>query len=178
MLDTANLTEFGFFSGLSPDQKRAIAALGEVRDFDEGATIFRQDDAAFHFYGLLDGKVELVLLVTEKVLKTSIDYEEALSVEHEILEKPVVVDSLGRGDVFGWSSLLRAGATLTATARCRRPSRVFAIPGERLRPLFESDPQLGYRFMERLAGVISLRLRHRTERLTEAWAQAFDTLHV
>jgi len=38
-------------------------------------------------------------------------------------------------------------------------SRALAIKGEDLRRLFEADPVLGYRVMDKLASVISTRLR-------------------
>ncbi len=178
MLEGDRLAGFGVFSSLTPEQRGAIASLCTVREFGAGEEILVQDAPATHLYGLLAGEADLVLRVTEKILKTSIDYEEALTVEHEILERPIVVDVLRSGDVVGWSSLLNPPATLTATARCRRPCEVFSVPGQALLDLFERNPQLGYHFMSRLVMVISQRLRHRTEKLTETWVQAFGSHHV
>jgi CRP-like cAMP-binding protein len=175
MLDGAQIADFAIFSDLSPDQRAAIARLGRIEQFDRGEEIFQQDTPATLFYGLLEGEIDLVLKVEEQVLQHQIDYEEALTVRHEVIEKPVVVDTLHRGDVFGWSSLVTPSGIMTATARCRQPSQALVIPGAELLKLFSADPSLGYRFMERLVGIISSRLRHRTERLTEAWAEAFGS---
>lgn len=178
MLDGARLAGFGVFSGLTAQQREAIASLCKVDSFEPGEAVLEQDAPATHFYGLLEGEAELVLRVTEKVLKPTIEYEEALLLEHEILERPIVVDVLRTGDVFGWSSLATPAGTLTATVRCCEASTVFSVPGKTLLDLFDGSPELGYHFMRRLVSVISQRLRHRTDKLTEAWIQAFGSHHV
>lgn len=175
MLDGDRLAGFGVFASLTPEQRGAIASRCAVHAFGPGEEIFAQGSVAARFYGLLDGEAELVLRVTERVLKSTIDYEEALTVEHETLERSIVVEVLRGGDVFGWSSLLSPPGTLTASARCRGPVTAFSAPGDALLELFEREPELGYRFMQRLVTVISQRLRHRTEKLSEAWVQAFDS---
>jgi CRP-like cAMP-binding protein len=74
--------------------------------------------------------------------------------------------------VFGWSAL--AGLERrTAAARAASAVRAFAVPAEKLRKQFGENPALGLRLMERLNRVIAARLAERTERLVEAWTEAF-----
>jgi hypothetical protein len=40
--------------------------------------------------------------------------------------------------------------------------------------MFEQNPALGYVFMEKLAEIISQRLQKRTDKLIEAWGEAFE----
>ena len=79
------------------------------------------------------------------------------------------MNTIPRGAVsaIGW-------ARWSATARCTSPAKVFAIPAAALEALFEDRPELGYRFMRRLGGVISQRLHHRTDKLVDAGGEAFD----
>jgi hypothetical protein len=48
-----------------------------------------------------------------------------------------------------------------------------ALPAGSLADLFEQAPRSGSVFMQRLAGVIAQRLRHRTDKLVESWYEAF-----
>jgi CRP-like cAMP-binding protein len=63
----------------------------------------------------------------------------------------------------------------TVTARCTVPSRVIAIPAAELKATLEADHTLGYMIMEKLSNIISNRLARRTDKLIEAWVEAFDT---
>ncbi len=172
-MDASLLAGFSIFADASPEELETIAGTCRVEEHRAGDEIFVQDTEAGHLYGVLDGRVDLVLVFTENITTTRIDYEDALSVHHEVLEKPVVVESLAAGDVFGWSSMVAPAGRWTATARCAAPTRVFSVPATTLKRLFETDPRLGYRFMSRLGGVIAQRLQHRTAKLADVWGEAF-----
>jgi hypothetical protein len=53
-------------------------------------------------------------------------------------------------------------------------SRIFAIAASDLNAMFDADPGLGYRVIKRMANIISKRLKNRTDKLIEAWVEAFD----
>ena len=167
------LEGFSIFADAGAEDMDAIAARCRVIEYAAGDQVFAQDSVAQGVYGVVDGGVELVLVLTEKVFSTTIEYEEALTVSHEVLEKPIVVESLSAGDVFGWSSMVLPEGHWTAAARCTAPTRVFTVPADALQALFEERPALGYHFMRRLGGVISQRLQHRTAKLVDAWGEAF-----
>lgn len=172
-MDKGLLQGFSLFADADDQSLEAIAKGCRVLDFGAGDQVFAQEAGADRFYGVVDGSVELVLMLSEEILKSIIEYEEALSVSKETLEKPMVVETLGAGEVFGWSAMVVPPGRWTATARCTCPTRVFSLPAADLKARFEADPLLGYRFMSRLGGVIARRLHQRTGKLLDAWGEAF-----
>lgn len=175
MLDKRLLSDFKIFSDVAQEKLEAIARKCEVHVLAPDEEIFLQNQPARHIYGLLKGVVELFIIFTEKVLIKEVDYEESIVVKHEERERPIVVDTIEPGEVFGWSSMVFPQAEWTATARCIKPSEYFSIPADDLRAIFKNDPGLGYLFMERLNGIISHRLHNRTEKLIEGWGEAFES---
>ena len=173
MLDKILLSQLTFFSDIADDRLDAIAQQGELIDFNTGDFIFRIGDSSEHLYGLVKGEVELSLVFEDKVLKADIRYEEENLSRFEVLEKPITVAIVEPGKIFGWSALV-SKRERTLTAQCRESSQVMALPGDDLKALFEKDPRLGYIFMTRLSDIISSRLQERTEKLIEAWVEAFD----
>ena len=167
------LSEFKFFSEVAPEALDTIASMCEMLEFKQHDTVFRYQDPSEHFYGLIDGEVELSLVFTDKVLKTEIEYEEAVHARMVDEQKQIVVDTVRPGQVFGWSSIVGPGRR-TVTARCRKPSRVLAIPAADLKNMFDVDHRLGYFFMKGLSDIIAKRLKSRTDKLIETWVEAFD----
>jgi CRP-like cAMP-binding protein len=167
------LTRFSFFSDVDSDTLKAIAKKGEVLEFNPGDIIFRVDEPATHFYGLLEGEINLILVFKEKILKTDIEYEEAIQASMVDEEKEIIVDHVVAGQVFGWAAI--AGPSKrTVTAQCSEASRVISIPAAELKVMFDKDHTLGYTIMKRLSDIIARRLQNRTDKLIEAWGEAFD----
>jgi hypothetical protein len=50
-----------------------------------------------------------------------------------------------------------------------------AFSADRLKSVFENEPQLGYAVMRRLCDLVYAHLEKRTAKLIEAWGQAFGT---
>jgi len=63
---------------------------------------------------------------------------------------------------------------MSKTSSCSIPTRIFSIRATNLKAMFEQNPALGYVFMEKLAEIISQRLQKRTDKLIEAWGEAFE----
>ena len=167
------LTRFPFFSDVDPATLEAIAGKGEILEFKAGDAIFHVDEPATHFYGLLEGEIDLILVFKDKVLKTDVEYEEAIQATMVDEEKEIIVDRVSAGQVFGWASL--AGASKrTVNAKCSENSRVMAIPADELKAMLEKDHTLGFIIMKRLSDIIAGRLRNRTDKLIETWGEAFD----
>jgi CRP-like cAMP-binding protein len=167
------LAGFSFFSNVQAETLQAIAQKGEVLEFKPQDVIFKVDEPATHFYGLLEGEVDLILIFKDKVLKTDIEYEEAIQATIVDEEKEIIVDKVAAGQVFGWASI--AGPSKrTVTAECSQACRVVAIPADDLKAMFAKDHTLGYTIMNRLCDIIAGRLRNRTAKLIEAWGEAFD----
>ena len=167
------LTGFSFFSDVDSDTLGAILKKGEILEFNAEDLIFRYEEPSTHIYGLLEGEVDLILVFKDKVLKTDIEYEEAIQATMVDEEKEIIVDTVAPGQVFGWSSLVGPGKR-TVSAECLEASRVIAIPADELKAMFEKDHTLGYIVMRRLSDIIARRLRNRTEKLIETWGEAFD----
>ena len=167
------LTGFPFFSDVDADTLEAIAAKGEVLEFKAEDVIFRVDEPATHLYGLLEGEINLVLVFKDKVLKTDIEYEEAIQATMVDEEKEIIVDTVTAGQVFGWASIV-GPAKRTVNAECSETSRLIAIQADELTAMFDKDHTLGFSIMKRLSDIIARRLRHRTDKLIEAWGEAFD----
>ncbi len=167
------LSGFPIFSSISESHLQEISQQLELHEFNPGETVFLEGDAATHLYGVLSGEVELVLVSEDKVVKTDVQFEEYTHSETKTIKREIVVDLVGEGDVFGWSAMTPAGK-FTSKAVCARPTRLFSLPAKSLKTFFTQQPQIGYPFMERLAGIISRRFANRTDKLIEGWVEAFE----
>jgi CRP-like cAMP-binding protein len=167
------LAGFSFFSDVDPKTLEAISQQSEILEFKAQDAIFQVDEAASHFYGLLEGQVDLILVFKDRVLKTDVEYEEAIQATIVDEEKKIVVDRVAPGQVFGWASIV-GPSKRTVSAECSENSRVIAIPADELIAMFDKDHTLGFIIMKRLSDIIARRLRHRTDKLIETWGEAFD----
>ena len=167
------LSGFSFFCDVDPDTLEAIAIKGEILEFKARDVIFQVDEPATHLYGLLEGEINLILVFTDKVLKTDIEYEETIQATMVDEEKEIIVDTVTAGQVFGWSSIV-GPSKRTVNAACSQNSRVIALPADELKAMFDKDHTVGYIIMKRLSAIIARRLRNRTDKLIEAWGEAFD----
>ncbi len=167
------LAGFKFFSEVVPETLEMIAQKGEVLEFGPGDVIFHFDEPAEHLYGLLEGELDLSIVFIDKVLKTEIEYEEAIQASLVDEEKSIVIDTVLPNQIFGWASLV-GPARRTVTARCTETCRVIAIAAADLNAMFAKDHNLGYVIMKKLADIIAKRLKMRTDKLIETWVEAFD----
>ncbi len=173
MTEKNPLAGFKFFNEVKPDTLESIARMGEISEYKAADVIFRFDEPATHLFGVMEGEVDLSVVFKDKVLKTEIEYEEAIQASMVEEEKSIIVDSVLPGQIFGWASLVGAGRR-TVTAHCAQASRVFVLPATELKTMFETDNALGYVIMKKLSDIISKRLQKRTEKLIETWVEAFD----
>ena len=167
------LSGFAFFSDVDQETLEVIVSKGEIIEYKAEDVIFNVDEPATHFYGLLEGEIDLVLVFKDKVLKTDIEYEEAIQATMVDEEKEIIVDTVSVGQVFGWASIV-GPSKRTVNAECSEDSRVIAVPADALKDMFDNDHTLGYTIMKRLSAIIAKRLRNRTDKLIETWGEAFD----
>ncbi len=173
MTEKNPLAGFKFFNEVKPATLESIARKAELLAFKAEDIIFRFDEPAEHLYGVIVGEVNLSVIFKDKVLKTEIEYEEAIQASMVEEEKSIVVDTVLPGQVFGWASLV-GPARRTVTAQCTEDSCLIALPAAELRAMFEADNALGYVIMKKMSDIISQRLKKRTEKLIETWVEAFD----
>ncbi|OQY06352.1 MAG: hypothetical protein B6I22_05660 [Desulfobacteraceae bacterium 4572_123] len=168
---------FPIFQDIPQEHLSEILQWGKILEFDSNETIFQNGEDAFDLYGIVDGEVELSIMVKDKILKTDIQYEKSIQTHIETIEKDIIVDSIAPGEILGWSALIEPGQ-YTTTARCSKSTRIVSLPADKLKAVFIKNPQTGYVFMGRLAMIISQRLKHRTDKLIESWSQAFDVVRI
>ena len=141
------------FVGLDDSDLEKIASLSSWRmsTYRAGEFIFHENALAKDFYILDKGEISLVVTLPEEGAK-------------ELAQIPV--DTITKGDVFGWSSLV-APHSLTLSAICAKPSSVVAVNGAELSQLFDRNCSAGYEVMKGLVRVIGARLRDLRSRLVD-----------
>lgn len=135
-----------FFKGLSDMYVRKLAESAMLTTFRAGELIFREGDMANRFYLIREGKVVL----------------EAPQRDME----PLVIQTIGAGDVLGWSWLYPP-YYWHFDARAAEPIKAIFFYGTRLREYCEADHSFGYELMKRTAEVVISRLQAERKRLLE-----------
>lgn len=131
------LANHPFFAGLTDDDLDLVAGCGENVVFAAGTTIVREGAPADRFYVLRTGRVAVEV--------------------HAPHRPPLVVATVGPGEVLGWSWLFppyRWRFDVTAI----EPTRAVALDGVCLRGKCDADPRLGYLLTQRFARVLTERL--------------------
>ncbi len=132
----AAVAEHPFLRGLSSYHLEILASCAMNSHFDAGELIFSEGDPANRFYLLIKGKVVL---------------------ESDGEGEPTVIQTIGPGDVLGWSWLFPP-FYWHFDARAEQPIDAVFFYGTRLRELCEADHDLGYELMKRTAKVAIKRL--------------------
>lgn len=138
--------EHPFLKNLSSDHLETMADSAMPVEFETGQIIFREGDLANRFYLIESGKV---------VLETS-----------EKDQEPALIQTIGAGDVLGWSWLFPPYYWHFA-ARAVEPTKAIFFYGTRLREQCEADHDLGYEIMKRMAGIAINRLQATRQQLLE-----------
>ena len=167
------LAGFKFFEEVPPDTLEALGRKGNLLEFGPDEVIFEFDEPAEHLYGLVEGEVDLSIVFKDKVLKTEIEYEESIQASMVDEERSIVIDTVFSNQIFGWAALV-GGKRRTVTARCTAPTRVIALAADDLNAMFADDHFFGFVVMKKLSDIIARRLKNRTDKLIEAWVEAFD----
>jgi CRP-like cAMP-binding protein len=140
------LREHEFTRGMAPEHLTLIAGCGRNVVLTPGSWAFREGDPADTFWLLRAGRVALEV--------------------HSPTAGGLVVETLGEGEVLGWSWLFPPHR-YAFDARVVEPTRAIAFDGACLRGKAERDPVLGYELMKRVARVF-------TQRLTATRLQLLD----
>ncbi len=140
MVSPELLRGFPFFAGLTDEELKSIAMISNEEKHVANTFICRQQGNAEKLYVLLEGTVEVMINTDEEGLQ-----QETVSI-------------LSPGDAFCWSALVEP-YVLTASIYAATRVTVLAINGAGLRAMFELDPHLGYRVLQKAAQVISNRLK-------------------
>ena len=129
------LKEIELFEGVDFEVLNEIADICSENSYSKDTVLFEKDEQAKCLYFLLEGTVYLVI-------------KNGGSITYNLSEP---------GDVFGWSSMLENGK-YTASGICATDLKVVKIERDKLNRIFQNRPEVGFKVLQRLAGVISRRL--------------------
>ncbi len=129
------LKEIELFEGVDFEVLNEIAGICSEDSYSKDTVLFEKDEQAKCLYILLEGAVYLVI-------------KNGGSITYNLSEP---------GDVFGWSSMLENGK-YTASGICATDLKVVKIEKDKLNRIFQNRPEVGFKVLQRLAGVISRRL--------------------
>ena len=131
------LAKHPFFAGLDPETLNVLAGCAANVRFNPGQYLFREGDPADRFYVIRFGRI---------------------SVESDTLGRgPHVLQTLGEGEVLGWSWLLPPHHW-RFDGRAVELVRAIGLDGGCLRAKCDADPTLAYRLLLRFSGVLAKRL--------------------
>ncbi len=127
-----------FLAGMNPTQLALLTDCAMASHFKKGQTILREGELANRFYLIDSGKV---------VLESG-----------EAFGEPVIIETIGPGDLLGWSWMFPP-YVWHFTARAVEPTEAVFFYGTILREYCERDPNLGYELFKRITPVMMKRLQ-------------------
>jgi CRP/FNR family transcriptional regulator, cyclic AMP receptor protein len=127
-----------FLAGMNHTHLALLTDCAIAAHFKPGQVILREGELANRFYLIESGKV---------VLESGEDFDE-----------PVIVDTIGAGDLLGWSWMFPP-YVWHFTARAVEATEAIFFYGTILREYCERDPSLGYQLFKRMAPVMLRRLQ-------------------
>jgi CRP-like cAMP-binding protein len=149
----ALLARHPFLEGLRAQDVGSLAAVAMAVEFAPGDVILREGDPANRFYLIRTGAVAL---------------------EAEVPDRGrVLIQTLGPGDVLGWSWLFPPYHWHWDARALERTTAVFFY-GTRLREECESNPQLGYELTKRMTHALIHRLQAAVRELLNRYEKRPD----
>jgi CRP-like cAMP-binding protein len=128
-----------FLAGMNHTQLSLLTDCAMASHIKSGQIIFREGDMANRFYLIESGKV---------VLESG----------NNDSGESVVVDTIGAGDLLGWSWMF-SPYVWHFTARAVKATEAIFFYGTILREYCERDPSLGYELFKRMAPIMLRRLQ-------------------
>jgi CRP-like cAMP-binding protein len=132
------ITQHAFFHGMKSEHLALLTDGAKAVQFKAGEVLFREGEPANQFYLIESGKIAL----------------EA----HEPANGTTVVQTLGAGDVLGWSWLFPP-FVWHFQARAIEPTNAIVLSGAHLLVTAERNHEFGYELMKRVAQVVIHRLQ-------------------
>jgi len=145
------IAESPAFSGLEPSQFELIAGCAHNAHVNAGAVLMREGDPADSFFLIRSGSVALEVGTPGR--------------------GPLVIQTLGEGEVVGWSWLF-APYRWAMDGRAITDCALVTFEAACLRGKVESDHELGYQLMSRFAANIVDRLQATRLQLLDVYGNA------
>jgi CRP-like cAMP-binding protein len=143
------VAEHPFFAGLEEQYLQLLAGCASNVRFEGGKYILREGEEASQFFLIRHGKVAL-----------------EISAPHR---GPLIVETLGEGDILGWSWLVPP-YHWSLDARAVDLTRAIALDGKCLRTKCEQNHDLGYELLKRFAHIMERRLETTRFQLLDVYA--------
>jgi CRP/FNR family transcriptional regulator, cyclic AMP receptor protein len=147
------LGEHPFFADMAAEHLDLLAGCGRNEVFPAGTVLAHQGDPAERFHVLRTGRVALSIDVARR--------------------EPLVIATLGPGDVLGWSWLFPPYSwrfDVEATSE----THAIGLDGVCLRAKCDADPVLGYALMRRFAQILVGRLEATRLQLVDVYGKIDD----
>jgi CRP/FNR family cyclic AMP-dependent transcriptional regulator len=138
-----------FLCGMSEHHICLLSDAAMRTRFEANGIIFTEGESANRFYLIERGRV---------VLEAQLEND-----------KPVVIDTIGEGDLLGWSWLFPP-CVWHFTARAVVPTEAIFFYGSVLREYCEKDHSLGFELLKRMSEVMTRRLQLARRKLLESYA--------
>jgi CRP-like cAMP-binding protein len=133
---TAEIARISLFEGLPAEDLATLAAAASRRRLEGGETLFEQGRPARTLHVVVEGGL---------VLRAEAD------------GRSIIVESLRRGDLVGWSAM-REGAVTLSTARATGRTEVIAIPVDTVLDLAAGGSTESARLVRRIVGLAAQHL--------------------
>ena len=144
------IREHPFFQGFRPDHIKLIVGCGSNIRFNPGDFLFREGAEINQFFVLRRGRVSVQIYVPGR--------------------GPVVIQTLGEGEVLGWSWLI-APYRGRFDAQAVELTRAIAFDGKCLRGKCEEDHDFGYELVRRFSEIMVRRLEATRVQLIDIYAK-------
>ena len=139
-----------FFQGLEPRYLELLIGCAANIRFEPDSFLFRTGEEANQFFLLRDGRVMLEITAPGRA--------------------PLVVQTLGAGEILGWSWLIPPYHWMFDAVAVER-TRAIALDGKCLRAKCEADHNLGYELLKRFAHILGDRLQAARLQLLDLYGQ-------
>ena|ERR1700690_2347782 len=143
------IAQHPFFTGLEPSYMGLVVGCASNRRFKAGDYIFKEGSEANEFYLIRSGRVALEIFAPQRT--------------------PIVVETLGEGEILGWSWLIPPYFR-KFHARAAEDTAAIALDGKCLRTKCEQNHDLGYELLKRFAKIIAQRLESTRFQLLDVYA--------
>lgn len=125
---------------------KKLATLAREVEFEAGEVIYHRGNLGQAIYIIQSGEINL---------------------ETDIPGQPsIILNTLGPGDIFGWSSLFPSERKMFLT-RASQSTRVMAIDAGQIREAWQSDSELQYALLRRAGLAMANRIRMTRQQLAK-----------
>ena len=130
------------FSNLDDVALEAVLATLTEKQFDAGATAFREGEPATELLIVQEGKIALQMVASSQ--------EAGLS-------RRITVEVVGANEIAGWSAIVEPHR-YTMTGVCLQSTQALSVSAVQLREVMAADPSIGYEILIGLTKVVATRL--------------------